>query len=99
MLQKTVCAAAIAGLAACSGSNETTAAVPAVPAVAEAPYNSEINVLELMVHGMDPAAQAFWKGWREMADEKGLHDLPRPTRNGKRSRMAPRWSSSPPTRC
>jgi hypothetical protein len=28
-----------------------------------------------MVHVMDPAARAFWKGWGEVYDSDGLHDV------------------------
>jgi hypothetical protein len=61
-----VCALAIAG---CSKPPETTAAAP------DAPYNSEIDVDEVMVHVMDPRARDFWSAWGEVYDSQGLHDV------------------------
>ena len=64
----TVCALAGCG---CSRSEPVAAATqPAQP-----PYNTEIDVDEVMVHVMDPAARAFWAGWGEVYDSTGLHDV------------------------
>src|SRR5262249_51473997 len=67
----TACALAALAAASCDKAPEETVAAPP----AAAPYNTEIDVNELMVHAMDPAARAFWAGWGEMYDDKGLHDL------------------------
>lgn len=59
---------------ACSGQTETVE-LPAAPASPAAHYNTDIDVDEVMVHVMDPAARAFWKGWGEVYDDRGSHDV------------------------
>lgn len=56
---------------ACSPQAERADA-PASPAP---PFNAEIDVEEVMVHAMDPAARAFWAGWGEVYDNAGSHDV------------------------
>jgi hypothetical protein len=55
----------------------TRAKTPEAPATeAEAaPYNTDIDVDEVMVHVMDPSARAFWAGWGEVYDRTGRHDI------------------------
>ncbi len=43
--------------------------------IAAAPYNTEMDVQELMVHVMTPGAQGFWKSWGTIYDQEGEHDL------------------------
>jgi hypothetical protein len=62
--------AASVSLGACSPTPSAEPAASALP-----PYQTEIDTLEAMVHGVDPAAKAFWLGWREVWDETGYHDL------------------------
>ncbi len=50
-------------------------AAPAESAKLSAPFNQDIDVDEVMVHVMDPAARAFWAGWGETYDETGWHDI------------------------
>ncbi len=66
--------ACVFSAAACSQSNETTTA-PVASAEPAPPFNSDIDVDELMVHVMDPSARAFWAGWAEVYDAKGMHDV------------------------
>src|SRR5262245_1513809 len=56
------------GLAACNKPPEVAAA-PAPP-----PFVNELDVGEVMIHAMDPAAKAFWKGWAEEYSEAGFVD-------------------------
>lgn len=58
---------AMLAVAACS-KQETTATL-------QPPYNATVDVMETMVHVMDPAARQFWAGWGEMADAEGVHDI------------------------
>jgi hypothetical protein len=39
------------------------------------PYNSDVDVDEIMVHVMDPAARQFWAGWGETYSKDGLVDI------------------------
>jgi hypothetical protein len=71
-IQQAICLAALGALAACSG--QTSAPEAAAPKI-DAPYNAQIDVLETMVHVMDPQARQFWAGWGYVADEKGVHDV------------------------
>ena len=51
---------------------------PAATAAASAtapPYNTDLDVDELMVHVMEPAAYAFWRGWGLMFTEEGTKDI------------------------
>ena len=72
-LQHAICLATVGVLAACSG--QTPAPEAAATPQATAPYNSQIDVLEVMVHVMDPRARQFWAGWGYVADETGVRDV------------------------
>lgn len=61
-----------ASLCACSGPISQPAAETAPPAP---PYNGDIDVAEVMIHGMDPAARAFWAGWGEVYTADGMTDI------------------------
>jgi hypothetical protein len=39
------------------------------------PYNADLDVLELMVHVMEPAAYDFWKGWGIIYTVEGTKDI------------------------
>jgi hypothetical protein len=58
--------------AACGEANKVADTPPAPP---PPPFNSDIDVDEVMVHVMDPQARAFWAGWGEVYDDKGVHDV------------------------
>jgi hypothetical protein len=47
----------------------------AAPATPPTPYNTDIDVDEVMTHVMDPAARAFWAGWGLTYDSRGEHDV------------------------
>src|SRR5262245_11122343 len=59
-------------LCACSGPASAPAAEAAPPAP---PYNADIDVAEVMIHAMDPAARAFWSGWGEIYTAEGMTDI------------------------
>jgi hypothetical protein len=61
-------------LDACTRAKPAEAAA-AAPNPVEPPYNADIDVDEVMVHVMDPAARAFWAGWGEVYDRTGRHDV------------------------
>jgi len=62
-------------LAAASCTKPTPAAATAEAAPEATPYNTGIDVDEVMVHAMDPSARQFWAGWGETYDDKGWHDV------------------------
>jgi hypothetical protein len=45
--------------------------------VAAAPivYNTDMDVDELMIHVMEPAAYGFWSGWGEIYTKEGMVDI------------------------
>lgn len=45
------------------------------PGGGDADFNTDMDVLEIMIHVIDPAARAFWDGWGFTFDEEGLHDV------------------------
>jgi hypothetical protein len=51
---------------------ETASAATALPA---APYNTDVEIAEVMEHVMNPAGYQFWSGWGGVEDEHGYHDL------------------------
>lgn len=63
---------AFIALAACAPREPKAAAPAPEPAP---PYNTQIDVAELMVHVMDPSARAFWRGWGETLTSKGWTDI------------------------
>src|SRR5262245_54179263 len=71
VLAFTGCVVAVS-LCACSGPASTPAVevLPAPPS-----YNTDIDVAEVMIHAMDPAARAFWAGWGEVYTDKGMTDV------------------------
>jgi hypothetical protein len=70
-------AACAALLTACS---PKTPAAPAAPEAAK--FNTDIDMVELMVHVVDPAAFAFWRGSGWEITEKGERDLSPTTEEG-----------------
>jgi hypothetical protein len=58
---------------------------PAPGAAADAsPYNTDMDVQELMVHVMEPAAYGFWNGWGMIINAEGTFDIsPRTERDWK----------------
>lgn len=70
-----VAGAASLGLAACSPK--------ASPPAADGPkYATDLSMVELMAHVVDPAAFLYWKNSGTMVDEKGEHDLSPTTDEG-----------------
>lgn len=63
-------------LAGCSGQTaadeDTAAAAVTAPAP---PFNTDVDVIEIMAHTVDPAARAFWASWGEVYDSEGSHDV------------------------
>ena len=59
-------------LCACSEPASTPTAEGPPPAP---PYNTDIDVAEVMIHAVDPAARAFWAGWGEVYTAKGMTDI------------------------
>ena len=63
-------------LAACLCACSKQASAPAAGATSPAPpYSAEIDVAEVMIHAMDPAARAFWAGWGEVYTAEGMTDI------------------------
>lgn len=58
-------------LVGCSGAS-TAGAEPATPAAVETPI---LEMPELMIHVIDPAARNFWKGWGEVLTQDGWTDI------------------------
>lgn len=76
MFRRSVMFAAALLIAGCSRtSGDEDDAVAAAAVARPPPFNTEIDVVELMVHTVDPAARSFWAGWGETYDDKGLHDV------------------------
>lgn len=57
-------------LAACARAVESDDTAEAPP-----PYNTDIDVVEVMAHTVDPSARAFWAAWGEIYDKDGSHDI------------------------
>lgn len=64
-------------LAACTGETAANedAVIAATATATPPPFNTDIDVIEIMAHTVDPAARAFWAAWGEVYDSNGSHDV------------------------